>query len=195
MNTVQCLLVVTSTDPLLRWLCFILLSGAIFSAIMLRILSRGFLGPVTAQHPEGKPFSIFAFQFPFSHQGFKKFLEQLPYKALKPVQWSLKADYLFMAFVYPFLACSAWYLLRNCRPGGFLAGHETTVALLLRWGIGLSFTAWLLDVAENLLLLSCLRRLSFLKSRAVLLVSLLKWVCVLFVVGILGVVILTGYCA
>jgi len=185
MKTRTYFLAVTGADPVLGWMCFFLLSGTIFWGIMLRILSKGFLGPATAQYPTGKPFSIFALQFPFSHSRLQQFLALLPPKALKPLLWSLKLDYLFMAFAYPFLACSAWYLLRNDQPSGFLAGYEATVMQSLRWGTALPFLAWLLDIVENLLLSSALRRLSFFKSRAILLANLLKWACVVFVVLLL----------
>ncbi len=205
MNIGTCFLMTTGTDPVLQWACFFLLSGTIFWGIMLRILSRGFLGP------GGKLFSIFALQFPFSHNRFRQLLKQFPVKSLKPLQWSLKVDYLFMAFAYPLLACSAWFLFRNDRPSGFLAVYEANLYLLLRWCIALPFAAWLLDIAENILLLSCLPKprlpdsvakpaftepepaITRLRSRALLGVALLKWACVVFVVLVLLVVTLSRY--
>ena len=188
--------IISTTAPLLQWVCFFLLSGTAFWAIMLRIFSKGFLGPASAQYSTGKPFSIFALQFPFSHSHFLKFLEQLPAKTVKPVQWSLKVDYLFMAFAYPFLACSAWYWQRNWSPSGFLQDHEQTVRLLLGWGIALAFLAWLLDVAENLLLSSALRsrKPGFFVTRVLLLSALLKWLCVLFLVVLVLLVSFNNLC-
>lgn len=179
-------------DEVLRWLLLFLLAGAVFWSVILHILSRGFLGAPTVRYPEGKLFSILRLQLPFSHTAFRKFLEQLPAKSLKPVRWSLWIDFLFMAFVYPLLACCCWYLLRHAAPVAAPGDNGFCSTGWLRIGIWLSFAAWLMDILENVLLFACLKHLSWFRSRALLLAALLKWGSVLCIVIILLATVLKG---
>lgn len=188
MKAEQWCLDLVCADPMLRWLILFLAAGTVFWYTMLHILSKGFLVPPTAAAPEGKRFSVFRLQLPFSHKAFRQFLEQLPDRTVKLLRWSLWVDFVFMAFVYPLLAVVAWYLLRH-RAGGW--GWQAAVLCAATW---LPFVAWGLDILENILSFACLKQLSPFKSRLLLLTALLKWAAVLAVVTGLLSAGLSGCC-
>lgn len=179
MSLNTCYLFIAGKDPVLQWGCFMLLTGAVFWAAMLRILSKGFIGPADTEHPSGKPFSVFALQFPFSFARFREFLQGLSPKTKKPVIWSMRADFIFMAFAYPFLSCWAWFLFRHSEPAGLLEGWTDRLQPALKLAIWAPGIAWVLDITENLLLLSCLRKLTAFKSKVMLAAASLKWTIVL----------------
>ncbi|WP_118976863.1 hypothetical protein [Taibaiella koreensis] len=179
MRTEQWCLDLVCADPVLRWLILFLAAGTVFWYIMLYILSRGFLGHATAANPGGRRFSIFRIQLPFSHTAFRRSLDTLPAKSVKPLQWSLKLDFVFMAFAYPLLTAIAWYLQRNTNPAGANQGWQQPVLQAAVW---LPFVAWALDILENILSFACLRKVSWLRSRMLLLTALLKWIVILAVV-------------
>ena len=86
------------------------------------------------------------------------------------VRMNLKLDYYFMPFAYLLLFFGGWYIMQRHH---LLSLHHEYYNILF-----IPFAAWLFDIIENKMALSCLEKLTQSKSRLLFLASLIKWLLV-----------------
>lgn len=172
---------ITCFDQIEASIHFIFLFGIIFWSLILYILSRGFFISST-EGAEPRSFSTFQLQLPFSFAKYKKLVERIDEKSKKPLLWSIWIDFIFMIFAYPFLALVAWHLQENLILEECWASKYDQVTIILQCCIVIPFIGWLLDIIENIIMLSSLKTVTFIKSKILLLVAISKWCCVFFTI-------------
>ncbi len=149
---------------LLLWLMFVCFLGVFISGWAMSVMSRFFLTD------KGRKFSIIDFELPYSFKRFKEIIDHISEKTKDTVRMNLKLDYYFMPFAYLLLFFGGWYIMQRHH---LLSLHHEYYKILF-----IPFAAWLFDIIENKMALSCLEKLTQTKSRFLFLASLIKWLLV-----------------
>lgn len=147
------------TDQLLGALMFLLGCGLVLFSAVMKLLYP-FL-----QDKDGKKVSVLKLEWPQKFTELEKMLDSLSPKAKDIIRWSLKLDFIWMAFLYLLMACLAGWVWR-C---------SGTAKWLLAWSCWLPFITWLFDILENITTLSVLKDPEKTTARAMGTCSLLKW--------------------